>query len=65
MRGVVVSCNMPTCRVGKAWRELDFFVVSHELVGVVRACERLSYSANKTHSPVRLSLGTDAHLQLK
>eukprot|EP00959_Pyramimonas_sp_CCMP1952_P168252 3515842-Pyramimonas_sp.AAC.1 len=39
MRGAAVSCNRPTCRVGKVWRELDFFVVSHELVGVVRSCE--------------------------
>eukprot|EP00959_Pyramimonas_sp_CCMP1952_P440252 9217217-Pyramimonas_sp.AAC.1 len=56
LRAVAVNSGKPTCRVGKAWRELDYVVVLRDLVGEVRACVRREDSSNRTHYPVSLKL---------
>eukprot|EP00959_Pyramimonas_sp_CCMP1952_P368825 7725434-Pyramimonas_sp.AAC.1 len=61
LRAVVVNSGVPTCRVGKVWRELDYAVVSHDLVGEVRACARREDSSNTTHYPVSHRLDPMAH----
>eukprot|EP00959_Pyramimonas_sp_CCMP1952_P399542 8371378-Pyramimonas_sp.AAC.1 len=59
LRAAVVNSGKPTCRVGKVRRALDYFVVSHDLAGEVRACVRREDSSNRTHYPVSLRLGDD------
>ncbi|CAK0872580.1 unnamed protein product, partial [Prorocentrum cordatum] len=60
--GVIILTGKPTCRVGKDWRDIDFFIVSASLVPCVWRCDRLEGSELSTHYPIRMSIRTSTHL---
>ena len=60
--GVIIQPGQPTCRVGKEWRTLDYFIVSGGLVSSVVRCERRDETELASHYLVKLVLRLDPHL---